>query len=80
MCLITKTEALLWTDGRYYIQAEKMLNKDWKMMKMEKGNYDLKTYLEDKIYKEIKQENENSIRIGIEIKVLLIQVKIIFYF
>ncbi len=47
--LITPTEALLWTDGRYYIQADKQLNKFWQMKKMERGHPDLKTYIKDNI-------------------------------
>jgi Xaa-Pro aminopeptidase len=31
--LITKKEALLWTDGRYLAQAEKELTSDWTLMK-----------------------------------------------
>jgi Xaa-Pro aminopeptidase len=31
--LVTETEALLWTDGRYYLQAEKELSSDWSLMK-----------------------------------------------
>ena len=27
----------MWTDGRYYIQAEKQLEAGWQMMKMEKA-------------------------------------------
>ena len=33
--LVTKDIALMWTDGRYYIQIEKELYPGWKMMKME---------------------------------------------
>ena len=49
--MITAKEALLWTDGRYYIQAEKQLSKDWKMMKMERGQTDLKTYIKENLPK-----------------------------
>lgn len=31
--LVTQTEALLWTDGRYFQQAEKQLSAEWKLMK-----------------------------------------------
>jgi len=34
LCVVTKDEALLWTDSRYYLAAEKQLYSDWKMMKM----------------------------------------------
>ena len=30
-------KALMWTDGRYYLQATKQLNDGWEMMKMEPG-------------------------------------------
>jgi Xaa-Pro aminopeptidase len=33
----------MWTDGRYYLQAEKQLEEGWKMMKMEAG---MTTYFE----------------------------------
>ena len=36
--LVTKDVALMWTDGRYYIQIEKELYPGWKMKKME-SNY-----------------------------------------
>eukprot|EP00941_MAST-03F_sp_MAST-3F-sp1_P003479 g3479.t1 len=32
--VVTKSDALLWTDGRYFLQAESQLDKDWKLMKM----------------------------------------------
>ncbi|XP_063700058.1 xaa-Pro aminopeptidase ApepP [Culicoides brevitarsis] len=32
-CVVTEDEALLWTDGRYYLQASKQLNENWKLMK-----------------------------------------------
>lgn len=34
VALITQTEALLWTDGRYFIQAEQQLDENWTQMKM----------------------------------------------
>ncbi|XP_073296387.1 aminopeptidase P1-like isoform X2 [Primulina huaijiensis] len=34
LSLITASEALLWTDGRYFLQAEKQLNCQWKLMRM----------------------------------------------
>ena len=36
VCVITMTEARMWTDGRYYIQAERQLEEGWQMMKWEK--------------------------------------------
>lgn len=32
--VITNSEALLWTDGRYYQQAEKQLDSSWTLMKV----------------------------------------------
>lgn len=44
--LITKDEALLWTDGRYFVQAPKELHEGWKLMKMgEKGVPTIAEYL-----------------------------------
>ena len=37
LCVITQDHALMWTDGRYYLQAEKQLEAGWKMQKMEPG-------------------------------------------
>lgn len=37
LCVITQNEALMWTDGRYYLQAGKQLEKGWAMRKMELG-------------------------------------------
>ncbi|XP_004512011.1 aminopeptidase P1 [Cicer arietinum] len=34
LALITKDEALLWTDGRYFLQAEQQLSDQWKLMRM----------------------------------------------
>ncbi|KAG5089520.1 hypothetical protein JHK86_002132 [Glycine max] len=34
LALITKKEALLWTDGRYFLQAEKELSAGWKLMRI----------------------------------------------
>jgi Xaa-Pro aminopeptidase len=39
----------LWTEGRYYIQAEKELYNGWEMRKMERGEKDLKTYIKENI-------------------------------
>ena len=32
--VVTKDKALLWTDSRYFLQAEQQLNKDWVLQKM----------------------------------------------
>ncbi|KAI3451736.1 hypothetical protein Pfo_008401 [Paulownia fortunei] len=34
LALITANEALLWTDGRYFLQAEQQLSNLWKLMRM----------------------------------------------
>ena len=34
MALISQEEALLWTDGRYFLQAEKQLHEGWSMRKL----------------------------------------------
>ena len=34
LALISQDEALLWTDGRYFLQAEKELTEGWSMRKM----------------------------------------------
>lgn len=31
--VVTQTEALLWTDGRYYLQASQQLDNNWTLMK-----------------------------------------------
>jgi len=33
--LITEDKALLWTDGRYFLQAEQQLSADWTLMRMQ---------------------------------------------
>ncbi|XP_072019586.1 xaa-Pro aminopeptidase 1-like [Amphiura filiformis] len=33
LAIVTSDEALLWTDGRYFIQAERQLDCNWKLMK-----------------------------------------------
>ncbi|XP_022859334.1 uncharacterized protein LOC111380098 [Olea europaea var. sylvestris] len=34
LALITANEALLWTDGRYFLQASQQLSEQWKLMRM----------------------------------------------
>ncbi|KAG8384053.1 hypothetical protein BUALT_Bualt04G0078000 [Buddleja alternifolia] len=34
LALITANQALLWTDGRYFLQAEQQLSNQWKLMRM----------------------------------------------
>ena len=43
--LVTKDVALMWTDGRYYIQIEKELYPGWKMKKMERDEESLEEYI-----------------------------------
>ena len=31
--IVTETKAALWTDGRYYLQAERQLDSNWTLMK-----------------------------------------------
>jgi Xaa-Pro aminopeptidase len=38
LCLTTQDKALMWTDGRYYLQASNQLYEGWEMMKMEAGS------------------------------------------
>ncbi len=37
VCLVTMDDAKMWTDGRYYIQAERQLEAGWTMEKLESG-------------------------------------------
>lgn len=37
VCVITKDDARMWTDGRYYLAAQKQLEQGWRMEKMEAG-------------------------------------------
>ena len=32
--MVTTTNALLWTDGRYFIQAEAQMDENWTLMKI----------------------------------------------
>ena len=34
VAVVTSTKALLWTDGRYFTQAEAQLSAEWSLMKM----------------------------------------------
>ena len=34
LALITRNEALLWTDGRYFLQATQQLSERWKLMRI----------------------------------------------
>lgn len=34
LALITQREALLWTDGRYFLQAIQQLSDQWKLMRI----------------------------------------------
>ncbi|CAI5711218.1 hypothetical protein KXD40_001507 [Peronospora effusa] len=36
--LVTVDKALMWTDGRYFVQAEQELSEDWTLMKSEEPN------------------------------------------
>ena len=54
MGLVTKDVALMWTDGRYYIQIEKELYPGWKMKKMEIGEESLSDYIYNNLSKKTK--------------------------
>ena len=46
--LVTKDEAFLWTDGRYFLQAEQELTKEWTLMKQgEKDVPDVKKWVRE---------------------------------
>ncbi|MCQ2816545.1 MAG: aminopeptidase P family N-terminal domain-containing protein [archaeon] len=45
MALITKDNAYMWTDGRFYIQIEKELYPGWKMKKWEAGSERITTVI-----------------------------------
>jgi Xaa-Pro aminopeptidase len=48
--LITLDQAVLWTDSRYYIQAEKELdNNIWKMIPIENSNNDLRNFIQGNV-------------------------------
>lgn len=37
IALISEEEALVWTDGRYFLQAVKEFKEGWKLMKLQRG-------------------------------------------
>lgn len=43
-CVVTKDKALMYTDGRYYLQAEKQLLAGWELVRMSEPG--TKTYFE----------------------------------
>ena len=51
LCVITKTEALCYTDSRYYLQCEKQMTEGWQMMKMEAGVKQFGDWLKDNLTK-----------------------------
>ena len=34
ICVVTQTDAKMWTDGRYFLAAARELDAGWEMMKM----------------------------------------------
>ena len=69
--LVTKDVALMWTDGRYYIQIEKELYPGWKMKKMSREDETLSQYILKNLPKEstigmdfslFTQETANSLK------------------
>ncbi|XP_026670593.1 xaa-Pro aminopeptidase 1-like isoform X2 [Ceratina calcarata] len=57
--LITKNKAVLWTDGRYHIQADHQLDCNWILMK--RGRKDVPSLTE---WLEHEFQNESNVRIG----------------
>lgn len=51
LALITMEEALLWTDGRYFLQATKELSDQWKLMRMGEDSA-LEVWIADNLPKE----------------------------
>jgi len=48
--VVTATEALLWTDGRYFLQAQKELGREWRLMRAGMPSTpELPTYLKDSL-------------------------------
>jgi Xaa-Pro aminopeptidase len=45
--LITKDLSYIWTDSRYYLQAEKELDKNWKMIPLENSDMEIKKFVSD---------------------------------
>ena len=46
--VVTDDEALLWTDGRYFVQAEEELSEDWTLMRSgDEGNADEERVVEN---------------------------------
>ncbi|KAJ7584253.1 putative Xaa-Pro aminopeptidase P [Mycena floridula] len=61
--IVTAKEALLFTDGRYYLQAEKQLDKNWTLMKY--GTPGVPTW---QVY--LAQNLEKSSKIGLDAKLI----------
>ena len=60
---MTGTNALLWTDGRYFIQAEAQMDENWTLMKMgQPGTTNVPKY---KVYKYVRMILDNRNRIGL---------------
>ncbi|KAL9709797.1 hypothetical protein Ac2012v2_006851 [Leucoagaricus gongylophorus] len=64
--VITRTEAFLFTDGRYFLQAEKQLDSNWTLMKQ--GLPDVPTWQEF-LYKRLPQGS----KIGIDANLISVQ-------
>jgi len=46
--VVTTNEALLWTDGRYFLQAERELGSEWRLMRAGMpGTPEVAVYLKD---------------------------------
>lgn len=54
LCLVTQSDALCWTDGRYFIACEQQLYPGWKMMKMGRGEKTLREFVKENLPKNSK--------------------------
>ena len=73
--LVTHNVALMWTDGRYYIQIEKELYPGWKMKKMSREDETLSQYILNNLPKQstigmdfslFTQETANSLKLRLK--------------
>jgi Xaa-Pro aminopeptidase len=62
ICFANKDHALMWTDGRYFLAAEKQLEQGWKLMKMDIGEKPYFEWIADNVSK--------PARIGVDISQL----------
>ena len=60
ICVVTQTHALMWTDGRYYLAAEKELHHGWEMKKMERGQTTYFEWIKENVPKGSKVGVDNN--------------------